>query len=67
MRPPSIEAGRFDPASLNDLDEPVRRYLSHALAPGAPLAPGVRLRMTGRIRVGAWLRFSAVWEGDRRS
>ncbi len=58
---------RFDPASLDGLDEPVRRYLAHALAAGAPTSPGVRLRMEGRIRVGRWLPFRATWDGDGRS
>src|SRR5437763_16861862 len=57
----------FDPASLDGLPEPVRNYLLHAIAPAAPIARGVRLRVRGRIRVGAWLRFDSVWEGDGRS
>lgn len=60
-------AGGYDPVELEDLPEPVRRYLGHALAPGVPLARRVRLEMTGRIRVGAWLGFEAEWEGDGRS
>ena len=58
---------RFDPSLLAGLDEPVRRYFAHALADGAPLNPRVRLQMPGRIRVGMWLRFDSVWEGDGRS
>src|SRR4051812_46495220 len=59
---------RFDPDSLAGLDEPVRRYLAHAIHPGAPLAAGVRLEMRGRIKVGPpWLRFKADWEGDGHS
>jgi hypothetical protein len=49
------------------MDEPVRRYFAHALDDGAPLCRGVRLRLSGQIRVGAWLRFRSVWEGDGRS
>jgi hypothetical protein len=52
---------------LAGLDEPVVRYFTHALADGAPLSPGMRLRLPGQIRVGAWLRFDSVWEGDGRS
>lgn len=58
---------RFDPAVLDGLDESVRRYFAHALADGVPLGRGARLDVSGRIRVGAWLRFSSVWEGDGRS
>jgi hypothetical protein len=58
---------RFDPAALGSLGEPVRRYLGHALRPGAPLRPTVRLTMAGRIKVGAWLPFSAEEELDGRS
>ena len=37
------------------------------MAAGSHLGRAVRLEMRGRIRVGAWLRFRAVWEGDGRS
>lgn len=60
-------AAVFTAAELDGLDEPVRRYFRHALAEGAPLSRAVRLRLSGRIRVGAWLRFDSVWEGDGRS
>ena len=52
---------------LAGLDEPVVRYLTHAIAEGTPLAPGVRLRMSGRIRVRLWLPFTADQECDGRS
>jgi hypothetical protein len=55
----------FDPASLSALDEPVRRYLNHALAPGAVVASGRRLSMAGRIKVGCWLAFDAEQEMSR--
>jgi hypothetical protein len=50
------------------LDAPVRRYLAQAL-PGeaARAARGVRLTMRGRIKVGAWLPFTAAQECDGRS
>lgn len=63
----AVRPQRFDPASLAGLDEPVRRYFAHALRPGLPLSAGVRLKMVGRIKVGAWLRFNAEWQGDGRS
>ena len=54
------------PADLDELDEPVRRYLKHSLADG--VAPqGVRLRMAGRIKVGAWLAFTAEQEFSGRA
>jgi hypothetical protein len=49
--------------------EPVRRYFAHAL-PAGPPPPGadaVRLRMTGRIKLGLWLPFAAREECDGRS
>jgi hypothetical protein len=52
---------------LDGLDEPVRRYFRHALGDGAPPGPRVRLQLSGRIRVAAWLRFTSVWDGDGRS
>ena len=42
-----------------ELDEPVRRYLGHAIGEGAALRDRARLRMTGRIKVGPWLAFDA--------
>ena len=65
--PSSTTPGRLDRAALVDLDEPVRRYFAHALADGAPLSRGARLRLRGHIKVGAWLRFDSVWEGDAQS
>jgi hypothetical protein len=56
----------FDAASL-DVDEPVRRYFMHAIRDGASLPSAVRLRMSGRIRVGRWLPFTAEQDLDGRS
>jgi hypothetical protein len=55
----------FAPALIAGLDEPVRRYFTHAMREGAPLPRRVRLAMTGRIKVGLWLPFSAAQEIDR--
>jgi hypothetical protein len=55
---------RFDPALIARLDEPVRRYLTHALAPGAMLTERVRLTMHGRIKVGHWMEFTAEQQFD---
>jgi hypothetical protein len=49
------------------IDEPVRRYLEHAMPGGAGDGSGVRLEMAGRIRAGAWLPFTAAQECDGRS
>ncbi|MFL6261673.1 MAG: DUF6544 family protein [Thermoanaerobaculia bacterium] len=49
----------FDPGELAHLPEPARRYLTHAIAPGTPLASAVRLRMHGEIKLKGWLPFSA--------
>lgn len=60
MRDPAFDAlwneapastERFDPARIAHLPEPARRYLAHAVAPGAPLATAARLRMRGEIKL----------------
>jgi hypothetical protein len=58
---------RFDVSALSSCDEPVRRYFTHAIAHGAPLEPRMRLRMTGRIKVGLWLPFTAQQDCDGSS
>jgi hypothetical protein len=56
----------FDAKSVEALDEPVRRYLTHATAHGAPIAP-VHMQMEGKIRIRRWRRFSASESCDGRS
>jgi hypothetical protein len=51
--------GRFGPAELDGLPEPVRRHLIQAIAPGTPLHRSARLAMRGQIKVGRWLPFRA--------
>lgn len=58
---------RFDPTSVAHLDEPVRRYLTHAIREGAPLARPIHMKMDGHIRLRRWRRFSAQENGDGRS
>jgi hypothetical protein len=58
---------RFDASMLSSCDEPVRRYFTHAIAHGAPLEPRMRLRMTGRIKIGLWLPFTAEQDCDGSS
>lgn len=42
---------RFQPDMVEGLPEPARRYLMHAIQPGAPLATSVRLVLNGSIRI----------------
>jgi hypothetical protein len=60
-------ARRFTSDLLAGLDEPVRRYFSHAVSDGAALSNGVRIAMSGRIKVGLWLPFTAEQTVDGRS
>jgi hypothetical protein len=53
--------------SGDSLPDPVRRYLSHAVPSGEAGVPGVRLTMSGRIRVGIWLPFIAMQRCDGKS
>ena len=50
----------FDPAQTTALPEPARRWLTHAIAPGTPLAHAVILEMEGQIRIGRWRPFRAI-------
>jgi hypothetical protein len=43
------DPGIFDPAMVEDLPDPARRFLLRAIAPGTPLAHAVELRMAGSI------------------
>lgn len=51
--------GVFDPLAVRSLPAAARRYLTHAIAPGTPLARAVRLRMHGEIKLKGWLPFTA--------
>ena len=42
----------FDPATIADLPEPVRRYFAFTLAEGTAIPPGVRIEMTGTVAPG---------------
>ena len=55
--PPASRVWR--PSEVSNLPEPARRYLTHAIAPGTPLASAVRLRMHGQIKLKSWLPFTA--------
>lgn len=60
-------AADLDEPDLSSLPEPVRRYLAHALSGIGEHPSRTRLKMAGRIQVGAWLAFEADWVGDGRS
>ena len=49
------------------LPEPVGRYLAHAVPSGEAGVPGVMLTMSGRIKVGVSLPFSATQRCDGKS
>ncbi|HEY2653698.1 MAG TPA: DUF6544 family protein [Solirubrobacteraceae bacterium] len=53
--------------SGDDLPEPVRRYLTHALPNGQTVPRGVELTMSGRIKVDVWLPFVASQRCDAKS
>jgi hypothetical protein len=42
------------------LPEPARRWLTHAIRPGTPVARAAIVEMHGHIRLGRWFRFRAV-------
>lgn len=49
----------FEPALVADLPEPARRWLSHAIEPGTPLAAGAGFRMHGEMLLDRWRSFTA--------
>lgn len=54
------DRGIFRPERLAELPDPAKRYLAHAIRPGAKLAGSVQLAMEGTIRLGLkWLPFRA--------
>jgi len=54
------DPGVFDPATIGDLPEAARRWLTHAIPAGTPLNYSVQLTMHGRIRIGKWRSFTAT-------
>lgn len=57
--PPERPLRTFDPATLGALPVAARRWLAHAIEPGAPLHQAIRLRMRGEIKLGKWRPFEA--------
>jgi hypothetical protein len=62
-----VPTRRFTSDTVSGLDEPVGRYFSHAISDGAALPKGMRMAMSGRIKVGLWLPFTAEQTVDGRS
>ena len=58
-RPLHVPRG-FDPAMVDDLPEPGRRWLRHAIAPGTLLFGAIELQMSGEIKLGSWRPFTAT-------
>jgi hypothetical protein len=56
---PTPHPTAFDPATIAGEAEPVRRYLTHAIAPGTPLWQSVEVEMVGHIKIGSWRPFTA--------
>ena len=56
----SSASPRFFPGDADHLPEPVRRWLTYAIASGSALRTTVELDMHGEIRLGAWRTFSAL-------
>jgi hypothetical protein len=56
----AVSRPAFDPAMTESLPEPARRWLTHVITPGKPLAQVAVLDMHGYIRLGRWIRFRAV-------
>ncbi|MBS9372091.1 DUF6544 family protein [Rhodococcus sp. B50] len=50
----------FSPALIESLPPAARRWITHAVAGGTPMAAAVRLEMSGQIRLGSWRPFTAV-------
>ncbi len=50
----------FDPASVAEFPEPVRRWLLHAIEPGAPLVDALELQLHGELKLGRWRPFTAT-------
>lgn len=57
---PTVSPPGFDPAMTEPLPEPARRWLTHVIAPGTPVARAVIVEMRGHIRLGRWIPFRAV-------
>ncbi|MFZ4507768.1 MAG: DUF6920 family protein [Fimbriimonas sp.] len=52
--------GTFDPKNFGEAPPSAQKYLSHAIRTGTPMASAVRVQMTGQIRIGRWMPFTAT-------
>lgn len=50
----------FDPATLASQPEPLRRYLTHVIAPGTALHDGAMLTLEGEIKLKTWSPFTST-------
>lgn len=50
----------FHPSMVESHPEPARRWLLHAIEPGAFLAEALEITMSGEIRLGRWRPFTAT-------
>ncbi len=58
LREPTDAFSVFDPGLLEDLPEPVRRWLRHSITPGTTLLTGIESEWTGQMRLGRrWRSF----------
>lgn len=57
---PVTSLATFDPSQVAQLPDAARRWLTHAVMEGTPLARAVVAQMHGRIRVKRWIPFHAV-------
>jgi hypothetical protein len=50
----------FAPSMVDDVPEPARRWLRHAIEPGTLLFGAIELQMSGEIKLGRWRAFTAT-------
>jgi hypothetical protein len=50
----------FGPPMVDELPEPARRWLLHAIEPGTFLFGAIEIQMSGEIKVGGWRPFTAT-------